>query len=57
MVTDNANVVATSATPSRRQLLKAYAVAHYDGSDGTAKDGEISEAEALLVTAINVYGG
>src|SRR5574344_2005430 len=34
-------------------VLKAYVVAHYD-KDG---DSEISEAEALLVTAINVYGG
>src|SRR5574344_24605 len=55
--TDNPNVVATSATPFTDAVLKAYVVAHYDGSDGTAKDGEISEAEALLVTAINVYGG
>src|SRR5574344_2784147 len=55
--TDNANVVATSAIPFTDAVLKAYVVAHYDGSDGTAKDGEISEAEALLVTAINVSGG
>src|SRR5574344_764902 len=55
--TDKANVVATSATPFTDAVLKAYVVAHYDGSHGTAKDGEISEAEALLVTAINVYGG
>src|SRR5574344_42249 len=53
----NTNIVATSATPFTDAVLKAYVVAHYDGSDGTAKDGEISEAEALLVTAINVYGG
>ena len=43
--------------PFTDAVLKAYVVAHHDGSDGTAKDGEISEAEALLVTAINVYGG
>src|SRR5574344_610698 len=55
--TDNANVVATSAIPFTNAVLKADVVAHYDGSDGTAKDGEISEAEALLVTAINVSGG
>src|SRR5574344_408570 len=53
----NTNVVATSATPFTDAVLKAYVVAHYDGSDGTAKDGEISEAEALLVTVIKVYGG
>src|SRR5574344_718413 len=34
-------------------VLKAYVVAHYD-KDG---DSEISEAEALLVTAIKVSGG
>src|SRR5574344_485110 len=55
--TDNANVVATSAPPFTDAVLKAYVVAHYDGSDGTAKDGEISEAEALLVTKISVSYG
>src|SRR5574344_1459614 len=53
----NTNVVATSAIPFTDAVLKAYVVAHYDGSDGTAKDGEISEAEALLVTNISVPEG
>lgn len=49
--TEAKNITMLNAT------LRGYIIASYDGTDGSTRDGEISDAEAALVTEIRVSGG